>query len=669
MYQYPYGNAQQLNLDWLMEQWQIVKENIDGSLQGEIDRVEAAITDLLAARDAAVVAAGAANTSAGAAAQSAQAAAADAATATAQAAAATQERVNAAQAANNAQTYAGNAQTQAAAAQNAAGQAAASASQAAASALSASGDATNAAASAAAAQQSFSLADAARQAAQGYTQNAAASAQQAEDVANSIPEDYSELSAEVAEHSDAIEVITEALEYDGVIQLQKMLLWENGSINANYQEVSDTRQDWVRTKEYYHSDIAVVLKLKKTASTGAIIYLVYTKNNDTYTGESRTVISGNEVTITLDPTKYYRFCITASSTSSVIDTSDVSEYGLFQIYILQGIGGISNIEQAQKQLGSDKVSVTPSNPVTANTKTEITTFPKSIKQHRSLSLCCIFSAFTGLIIGQGYEELRGKWLEIDTQNIVVKDSERVIGTVAHGIDFTNIDRLNIVLDMKPDSKAKCILTTANDTFSYDFTFGNEIAGNPFFIPLQNVANVKFSIVSETLRKPLWIFGDSYFSVYANRIAGQLEEFGYFDNILIDAFPGYTSNTALTELLKCLNFGTPKYLVWCLGLNDTFSGYETVYNTLSSICTTKNITLILYRIPTVQSHFNDNQAINTFVMGTGLRYVNAYAAVMSTTAGVWLSGLLDTNDNTHPTVLGAEMLAGRMLIDVPEIMEY
>ena len=216
MYQYPYGNAQQLNLDWLMEQWQTVKQSIDGSLQGEIDRVEAAITDLLNARDAAVAAAGAANTSAGAAAQSAQAAAADAATAAAQAAAANTARSNAAQAANNAQTYANTAQAQATAAQNAAGQAAASASQAAASAsdanddaLAASGSATNAATSAAGALQNFQLSDAARQAAQ-------AAAQEAQDVLDSIPEDYSALSADVSElQTDLMRVGYEEITING----------------------------------------------------------------------------------------------------------------------------------------------------------------------------------------------------------------------------------------------------------------------------------------------------------------------------------------------------------------------------------------------------------------------------------------------------------------------
>ena len=87
-YLYPYGDTQQLNLDWLIEQWNEVKSQIDGSLQAEIDRVEAAITDLLTARDEAVAAQTAAQASAQAAAGSAGTAAQAASTATAQAAAA-----------------------------------------------------------------------------------------------------------------------------------------------------------------------------------------------------------------------------------------------------------------------------------------------------------------------------------------------------------------------------------------------------------------------------------------------------------------------------------------------------------------------------------------------------------------------------------------------------
>ena len=64
-YLYPWGNTQQLNLDWLLSQWQIAKNSIDQSLQAEIDRVEDAIADLLNARDQAVAAAASANNDAG----------------------------------------------------------------------------------------------------------------------------------------------------------------------------------------------------------------------------------------------------------------------------------------------------------------------------------------------------------------------------------------------------------------------------------------------------------------------------------------------------------------------------------------------------------------------------------------------------------------------------
>lgn len=63
MYKYPYGNMQQLNLDWFLTEWEKFKQEadealggIDGALQTEIDRVEAAMTDLYAARDAAIAA-------------------------------------------------------------------------------------------------------------------------------------------------------------------------------------------------------------------------------------------------------------------------------------------------------------------------------------------------------------------------------------------------------------------------------------------------------------------------------------------------------------------------------------------------------------------------------------------------------------------------------------
>lgn len=61
MFRFPFGTMHTLNLDWFLQEWEIYKQEwadaqaaIDGALQGEIDRVEDAMTDLYNARDVAV---------------------------------------------------------------------------------------------------------------------------------------------------------------------------------------------------------------------------------------------------------------------------------------------------------------------------------------------------------------------------------------------------------------------------------------------------------------------------------------------------------------------------------------------------------------------------------------------------------------------------------------
>lgn len=214
MFQYPYGDTQQLNLDWLMEQWQETKASIDGSLQGEIDRVEAAITDLLTARDQAVAAKTAAETAATSAAGYAGTASAAASTATAQATAAASSAALAGTHASNAQTSETNAGLQATAAGNSASAAAVSEGNArnselaaAASSSAAAGNALYAEGMAKGTQNGTPVTSGspyyednakyyADQAAQ-EASDAADSAQDAQDVLDSIPADYSALSAEV----------------------------------------------------------------------------------------------------------------------------------------------------------------------------------------------------------------------------------------------------------------------------------------------------------------------------------------------------------------------------------------------------------------------------------------------------------------------------------------
>lgn len=127
MFRFPFGTTQELNLDWFLEQWEIFKQEaqtaldgIDHALDDEIQRVEDAMADLYAARDAAIAAknnaldyAQSANDSAIGASQSAQNSAASAVTSAQQAQSATQSATSAQSSATNAGTSAGNALSQA----------------------------------------------------------------------------------------------------------------------------------------------------------------------------------------------------------------------------------------------------------------------------------------------------------------------------------------------------------------------------------------------------------------------------------------------------------------------------------------------------------------------------------------------------------------------------
>lgn len=208
-YLYPYGDTQQLNLDWLIEQWNEVKSQIDGSLQAEIDRVEAAITDLLTARDEAVAAQTAAQASAQAAAGSASTASGAASTATAQAQAAAGSAATAGAHASDAQGYAATAQQAAQAANNSAGAAAVSEGNARNSETAAAGSSSAAAGNALYAEGYAKGTQNGNPVSSGspyyennakyYSDQAAQDAQTAQNVLNSIPADYTQLSNDVSE--------------------------------------------------------------------------------------------------------------------------------------------------------------------------------------------------------------------------------------------------------------------------------------------------------------------------------------------------------------------------------------------------------------------------------------------------------------------------------------
>ena len=102
-----------------------------------------------------------------------------------------------------------------------------------------------------------------------------------------------------------------------------------------------------------------------------------------------------------------------------------------------------------------------------------------------------------------------------------------------------------------------------------------------------------------------------------------------------------------------------------------SDWKTYIDLLLDYCTSNGITPILATIPTAanddSSGLKNNEKKNEWVRNSGYRFIDFAKAVGANADGTWRTGLKGAD--IHPSVLGAKVLAGQVLVDFPEIMQY
>ena len=174
-----------------------------------------------------------------------------------------------------------------------------------------------------------------------------------------------------------------------------------------------------------------------------------------------------------------------------------------------------------------------------------------------------------------------------------------------------------------------------------------------------------------MKKAIWIFGDSYTAYEPERWAYYLNEYGYDENVLISAFPGAWSSSAITSLETLLNYGEPKFALWAMGLNDGSDSSDSPSESWANnkaqflnICEENGIIPIFGTIPTIPTVNNEQK--NAWIRSSGYRYIDFARAVLANSSGAWGSGML-SSDGVHPTINGARALFSRALTDFPELM--
>ena len=299
----------------------------------------------------------------------------------------------------------------------------------------------------------------------------------------------------------------------------------------------------------------------------------------------------------------------------------------------------------------------------------LTDYPYFIKKGLCLSFEANITQFNSIIIGKGYQKYRGEYLVIDNTNITLKfyeNRDSQLGQVAHNLTIGTF--IKVIMRGNNSDELFVILQTLSGTFTHKFGGFNYYFSYEAFVRTDSattLTDIKFTGTNADLRLPVWAIGDSYFGISTNRWPGYMKEWGFF-NFLLNGLAGQGSAAAYSDLERMLNFGTPKYLLWCLGMNDNDSTFKTNFDKVKILCADKGITLIASTIPTVPDR--DKEVISQYVKDSGVRYIDFYNAVGTNENGEWFDGYLDT-DNVHPTSIGAQALASQVLVDFPELMQY
>lgn len=369
-------------------------------------------------------------------------------------------------------------------------------------------------------------------------------------------------------------------------------------------------------------------------------------------------------------------------------TARVYEGDIIYPYIPYGISSDKMQTYLQQQsissLGNDGVRITRE---TTAANTDFTTnthnYPQSIKDNQ-ISFYGEFDTFGTLTIGRGFTNNANAAcrFEITTTNVTLSKYDgsgwAQQATVEHGLSMNTYVK---VLVSEKKNKVLLFVQTLTGSFEHEFDYWSA-NGTIAFNSSTEVSNAMLCASNPMFKCPVWMFGDSYYGVDTpNRQRYWLRKWGY-ENVLVQSFGGQGSNDAYNDLLRCLDFGTPKYIVWSIGMNDDNGGvlsdfttgvWYTTYLKLKKLCEAMDIELILTTIPEVRGNYFNKDAISEVVRNSGLRYIDMAKAVGSNTAGEWYGNGTEydyqSSDDVHPTELGAKAMAMQILIDFPEIMQY
>lgn len=292
-------------------------------------------------------------------------------------------------------------------------------------------------------------------------------------------------------------------------------------------------------------------------------------------------------------------------------------------------------------------------------------------------------AFTGhittagkIIIGVTQGDSTPKTLcAVDSTKLYYRLQNGDVTSTNHGLTLANDLQIWIYNPFVVNELGGIKIASNGNEFVLNATaYGTEMNGAPCVISDGAViSDCAFTLIPQDINKPIWVFGDSWVSMYDTRWPYYMVQAGYTHTWMLSGFTGQKSAEAITSLENLLTIRKPEYIVWMMGMNDIDSSsavntdWKTAYDKLIEICTDFDITPILYTVPNTPSRVNTYK--NAVVTASGYRYIDGVAAVGDDGNGNWFTDYWQSsNDKNHTSAKGAKALYMRILTDFPEIAE-
>lgn len=295
----------------------------------------------------------------------------------------------------------------------------------------------------------------------------------------------------------------------------------------------------------------------------------------------------------------------------------------------------------------------------------------NISTAKVLAFSGTITSFSAVQMGHGKTESEGNYIKVDATNVYEYVGGTLRNTYPHGLTVQNNIQVKIEVKSENAYRAYLTLISSGSVFTQTMPSWYGDSGKIFVESVgSTMTDCSFGWTCENFNKPVYIYGDSYLGFATdNRWAYYLIRDEYHQ--LLDGYGGRNSLWALRSFKNDLLHGTPKFVFWCIGMNDpdtteVNASWLSCVNEVLSLCNDQGITPILATIPNVTNTAKNNTYKNEWVRNSGYRYVDFAAAVGGVAQGAtWYPDMLNS-DGTHPNTKGAVALYYQVLSDFPEI---